>query len=99
MYNSAQQSPNVVEDQKPILKNIIDRFEKENAAQTELVNLIQERLHDVVNKREPSDPAGNKQAERPMDNSFSDAMNTQLFKMQSTTNRLEAILRHIQQIV
>jgi hypothetical protein len=85
------------EGQQPITIGIIASFEKQNAAHHELVSMIQDRLHSIVNNRVPEEPQ--KGETRPMDNSFADAMNTNLSRMQTTTSRLEQILKHLQQIV
>lgn len=71
-------------------------FQSLNNQQSEFVSLIEDRLHMLLNKRQPvSDGKG----ETPMLNDFAQIMDKELNVLSYNNSRLENILSHLREIV
>jgi phosphoenolpyruvate synthase/pyruvate phosphate dikinase len=78
-------------------QNIKEQFQNLNERQTKLISAISDKCHDILNRRTPqqeiSDPI------KESVNDLNEGITQSFFKMRNNTNRLEDILKHLQEII
>lgn len=94
MYDQAQAVANAPQTE-PVLKSILERFDKQNAWQSEELSMIENKLHDILNKRSPEKEQGKPE---PSINDLSQAFSKGLSVMESNCRRLEIINKHLKEI-
>lgn len=97
MYSENVAKAAVPESQAaPVLQSILDRFEKQNAWQSECLSMIEDRLHQILNRRSPEKSQSN---ELKADvNDFTQAAHKNLSVMETNCNRMERIIGHLREI-
>lgn len=82
--------------QQELLKDFGNRFTHLNNMQANLLASIEDKLHNILNRRSPENPA---KAESPGITDFITMADGQLLRLTSQNYRLEAILSHLAQII
>jgi hypothetical protein len=85
--------------EKPLLEQLSIRMERNNSEQDDILNLIENRLHSILNKREPTSEGCGKpnEGDRPADAARRFFEN--VFTSECNTDRLRRILSHLESIV
>lgn len=76
----------------------VSRFETLNKEQWELIDLIECRLHSLLNKRIPEKTPSNETV-KPMIQDFFSSVDNQLSLLDNNNRKLRLILRHLEEIV
>jgi len=82
--------------QSALTYSIADEFEELNCRQEELISCIEDKLHNIIDKRVPKDDS--KKEVSNGQNDFRGIIASRLTRMKSNTNRLEQALNHLQEI-
>lgn len=99
MYNNQQQGAVSIDQPKQsVAQNIKELFQELNDRQAKIITAIGDKLHDLVNKRQPPSESQVKGIERPIED-FNSMLLSELDKMRTNANRLEDIYSHLQSIV
>lgn len=78
-----------------LMNQISDRIVSYNNSQTSMLNSIEEKLHKILNKRNPEVIAG---VEEPHSD-YVGSMGKSLDTMRSNTDRLDKVLTHLAEII
>lgn len=101
MYQDAMayaSTQNVSEKPVPELQRIHSRISDAVGVQGKLIYEIQEKLHNIINMREPEKTqAGG--GEKSMAGSFTEQMNDNILQLEVANDRLRKILNHIDRII
>jgi len=101
MYGQDLQQGQISGDQPKlsVAQNIKEQFQQLNDRQTKVIIAIADKLHDLVNKRQPPQSEQKISAgERQVDD-FNSMLLSELDKMKVNANRLEDIYSHLQSII
>lgn len=96
MYEQNQTAKSLSTERNPVLPAISGRITKLNDEQGDLLNQIEEKLHNVLNKKEP---VGEMSAEKRQDNDFVSSAESQLSRLSQSNRRLEKVLSHLNEII
>lgn len=96
MYNQLAQPAINSEPNITLVQSMKQEFQDLNDKQTKLILAIEDKMHDILNKRVPS-PDSEKPENTISD--FSTAMGVEFRKMRINTNRLDDIFSHLQSII
>lgn len=100
MYESnlmAKQSIQV-EPVMSVAQNIKEQFIELNDRQQKSICAIEDKLHEILNKRPPPSESMDKLASRPIED-FNSIVMSELGKLRTNSNRLEAIYNHLLSII
>ena len=84
---------------QPRLHQIFEQFQKLNASQSDKISQLEDKLHHILNKREPGPEA---KMEQLKDHPIQDAVGSlteELTTLQSNNSRLSRIYDHLQEII
>jgi hypothetical protein len=95
---SAGGQQTIADPSKPQLVYINDDLRNEIVRYQDLANLVQERLHNILNLREPEKPMGNSSTQS-MPSSFVDQMKENITALANCNIKLSKALEHLNKIV
>lgn len=81
-----------------VLKSLANRLQDINTFQSSLLSDIENRLHDILNRRPPAIPA-EQQKPQPGADDFTQVANMECEKLLSANQRLENIMKHLTEII
>lgn len=81
----------------PLLEELHSRLQKANEYQGDLLGQIEDKLHNLLNKRTPQECA--KECAQPPTGDFYGAMNLQMTYLDKANVRLSQILYHLRELV
>lgn len=96
MYQDAAVQKGLVKEAN-IFDNAIERIVHCNENQSKLIYAIQDKLHSILNQREPQSPTPPN--EKPLESDFISKLNRQIASVEDANDRLQRILNHLNQIV
>lgn len=93
----AVQNPNGnIKEENPAFKTFYEKLEKQNIWQHDVLRQIEDKLHQIVNRRSPEKEA---QKPNPEISDLSQAFSRQLSLMEDNCHRMEDVRRHLDVII
>lgn len=96
MYDQLVKTTEQPRSTEALLQEFGNKFSNANDIQSSLLNTIEDKLHNILNKRTPQTEG---KQEAPNISDFISMADSQLRRLALQNNRLEAILSHLNQIV
>jgi len=98
MYNGGGEAKPELQKENPLTQNMVQFFMELNDRQEKTASEIQNKLHSILNLRQPE--SGKAESEgKKMQSDFVSTMQAQFSRMTNMNNRLAGILMHLEKIV
>lgn len=81
-----------------VLKGLANRLQDINGFQSSLISDIENRLHEILNRRPPATPVSEQKPQQGADD-FTQVANMECEKLLHSNQRLENIMKHLTEII
>lgn len=97
MYSEEIAVKETKQSSQPILQTVFERFEKNNAWQSESISRIEDKLNQFLDRRSPEKKEEIR--DKPGHEDASSLIFKNISTMENNSHRLEGILKHLSEII